>query len=236
MSLVTLVPKWSGTETAIPITRFFDVIEGAATMGNWTDADRVGVWALKLTDTAGEFYDSNPDFRQAGITWQELKTRFLQRFRDVRTDQYHYSELHKARQKKKETPQEFYDRVRILARRTVPCTTEPLLQRSYGEEAESRLLAAFTNGLTGTPGRQTRYAVPTTGEDALRIALAVTQAELQEHRNETFHIGVEAADIEPSGRLRELGSSSAGTGVSRTQKPTSQGRQNKSIRCYECSR
>jgi hypothetical protein len=135
MSLVTLVPKWSGTETAIPITRFFDAIEGAASMGNWTDADKVGVCALKLADTVGEFYESNPDLRHAGITWQELKTKLLQLFRDVRTDQYHYSALHKARQKKNETPQEFYNRVRILARRTVPCTTEPLYQRAYGEEA-----------------------------------------------------------------------------------------------------
>jgi hypothetical protein len=39
---MTLVPKWSGTKTAIPITRFFDAIEGAGTMGNWTDADKVG--------------------------------------------------------------------------------------------------------------------------------------------------------------------------------------------------
>jgi hypothetical protein len=163
ISLVTLVPKWSGTESAIPITQFFDAIEGAATMGNWTAADKFEVCGLKLTDNAGEFYKSNPDLRQAGITWQEIKTKLLRRFRDVRTDQYHHTALHKAIQKKNETPQEFYDGFRILAKRTVPCTTEPLLQRAYGEEAERRLLAAFTNGLTGSPGRQTRYAVPTTG-------------------------------------------------------------------------
>ena len=39
LSLVSLVPKWSGGESAPPIQEFFDTIEGSAVIGNWTQAD-----------------------------------------------------------------------------------------------------------------------------------------------------------------------------------------------------
>jgi hypothetical protein len=68
-------------------------------MGNWAEVDKIRVCALKLTEAAREFYSANPELREPGITWQDFKTKFLTRFRDVRTNQYHYSELHKARQR-----------------------------------------------------------------------------------------------------------------------------------------
>jgi hypothetical protein len=54
--------------------------------------------------------------------------------------------------------------VRILARRMVPCVTDPVLQRDYNEQTEKRLRGTFTIGLTGTPGRQVRFAAPAKGE------------------------------------------------------------------------
>ena len=39
LSLVSLVPRWSGGESAPPIQEFFDTIEGSAVIGNWTQAD-----------------------------------------------------------------------------------------------------------------------------------------------------------------------------------------------------
>ena len=37
LSLVSLVPKWSVGETAPPINEFFEIIEGSAAIGNWTE-------------------------------------------------------------------------------------------------------------------------------------------------------------------------------------------------------
>ena len=53
---------------------------------------------------------------------------------------------------------------------------------------KGRLLASFTSALTGTPGRQVRFSWPKNMKEALRIALTVQQAELQERRNETFYV------------------------------------------------
>jgi hypothetical protein len=46
--------------------------------------------------------------------------KFLHRFRDVRNDQHHFIKLQRARQKPDESPQEFADRCRSLALKTVP--------------------------------------------------------------------------------------------------------------------
>ena len=100
LSLVSLVPKWSGGETAPPINEFFEIIEGSASIGNWTEADQKQVCALKLTDAARAFYSATPELRDPTISWQDFKVRFLQRFRDVRSVQYHFGQLYMARQRK----------------------------------------------------------------------------------------------------------------------------------------
>ena len=135
LSLVSLVPIWSGGGTALPINEFFETIEGSAAIGNWTEADQNQVCALKLTDAARAFYSATPELRNPTITWQDFKERFLLRFRDVRSVQYHFGQLYMARQRKGETAQEFLDRCRLLARRTVPA----LLTRFCNRPVTNRL-------------------------------------------------------------------------------------------------
>jgi hypothetical protein len=65
------------------------------------------------------------------------------------------------------------------------------------------LLSAFTKGLAGTPVRQVRFAQPATAEEALRIAVTLSQAEIQETRDSAFYLDTEVADITPAGWLRE---------------------------------
>ena len=40
LSLVSLVPKWSGSETGIPLEDFLSSIKGAAQIGLWDNSDR----------------------------------------------------------------------------------------------------------------------------------------------------------------------------------------------------
>ena len=49
LSLISLVPKWSGSETAVPLEEFFPSIEGSARVGNWEDTDKCQVAIQKLT-------------------------------------------------------------------------------------------------------------------------------------------------------------------------------------------
>jgi hypothetical protein len=78
-----------------------------------------------------------------------------------------------------------------------------LLQQAYNQQAEQVLLSAFTKGLKGTAGRQVRFSSPETAKEALRIAVTVSEAELQETRDGAFYANAEASDITPAGRVRE---------------------------------
>ena len=165
-------------------------------MGNWSEQDKFHVATLKLVDHARAFYNGNLELHEPNVTW----AAFQKRFRDVRTDQYHFTQLQMARQKSSETPQEFAVRCRSLAQRTVPQVENQELQKLYYEQAERMLLSSFTSGLLGNAGKQVRYALPRTLEEALKIAITVDQADLQERRSEAFYLRSQEQESGSAGR------------------------------------
>ena len=187
LSLVALVPKWSGLDSAVPIEEFFASIEGAAQLGHWEEADQIRIAVLKLTEAARLFYNGCPELHVKDVSWQTFKGVFSQRFRDTHTDQHNFMQLQTARQKKNESPQQFADRCRALAQKVMCKTGDAAAQRIHRENAERMLLASFVAGLAGAPGKQVRYAGPRDIQTALSIALAVQEAEKQERFNETFY-------------------------------------------------
>ena len=96
-------------------------------------------------------------------------------------------QLQTARQLRNEGPQEFADRCRALAQKLVCKVDDPQAQRIHQENAERMLLAAFVNGLTGTPGKQCRFSSPQNVQQALSIALTVEQAEKQDRFYDSFY-------------------------------------------------
>jgi hypothetical protein len=128
------------------------------------------------------------------------------------------------RQRKGEKAQEFLDRCRLLAKRTVPCSTNPVLQQVYNKQAEQMLLSAFSKGLFGTQGRQVRFASPATAEETLRIAVTVSEDEFQEARDSAFYLDTEVTDTTPVGRMREpaVQHTADGQPVGRVAKPRKQ--------------
>jgi hypothetical protein len=246
LSLVGLIPKWSGSEKAAPLTEFFEAIEGTARIGNWSDADKIQVAVLKLTDAAKAYYSSAQELHSSEVTWQQFKAALRSRFKYVRSDQFHFLQLQTARQRRDETPQEFADRCRSLAQKTLVMVEDPALQRFRFEQAERLPLASFTAGLLGQAGKQVPYARPSTMAEALQIATAVEQAELQEKRNEAFYLEAGKPSSSNSDRTRERDSrkSSEGMNSEPAELAIPQGRPNRSgaknvrtgntYKCYEC--
>jgi hypothetical protein len=85
-------------------SRFFEAIESTARVRNWTEADKIQIAILKLTDLAKAFYSGNLELHSPDIAWENFKVPFQKRFRDVHTDQFHFIQLQTARQKRNETP------------------------------------------------------------------------------------------------------------------------------------
>lgn len=255
LSLISLVPKWSGSESGLPLEEFISSIEGAASVGLWEDSDRLQVAILRLSDAAKQFYNGSLELHSQGVTWQMFKDVFRRRFRDTHTDQYHFMRLQTARQGRNESPQDFADRCRALSQKLVCKTDDPVAQRVHYENAERMLLASFVTGLIGTPGRQVRYASPQNLDQALKIALSVQEAEKQEKFSESFYASFDNSlrQHSPSSSRRashgSRGSAEAKYTANQTQgqrnaasrndkKPKTSGTRNAqtkaALRCYEC--
>jgi hypothetical protein len=94
-------------------------------MGNWEDRDKFEVALLKLTGSAKLFYQGCPELHKPNATWQTFKEQFRKRYRDIRTDQYHYMRLQMARQGKHEDAQQFADHCRALSQQIVCQVADP---------------------------------------------------------------------------------------------------------------
>jgi len=74
LSLITLVPKWSGSNSAVPLEEFFSIIDSAARIGRWQDRDCFEIAALKLVDSARVFYQGCSELHAPDATSQNVRT------------------------------------------------------------------------------------------------------------------------------------------------------------------
>ena len=86
--LISLVPKWSGLESAVPLEEFVDTIESSAQIGRWDEIDRLRIATLRLTDATKMFYNGCTKLHEENVNWEDFKSAFRRRFRDIHSDQY----------------------------------------------------------------------------------------------------------------------------------------------------
>ena len=126
LSLVSLVPKWSGSESGIPLEVFLQYRgcnPSRVVGGSWP----FNVAVLRLTDSAKQFYNGCLELHSPDADWQKFKTVFRNRYRDTHTDQYHLLKLQTARQGRNETPSEFTDRCQALSQKIICKVADPLV-------------------------------------------------------------------------------------------------------------
>jgi hypothetical protein len=173
LSLISLIPKWPGLESGVPLEEFFESIDGSVHIGRWSEADKLHIAALKLTESARMFHNGCPELQKENVTLQEFKSPFRGRFRDVHSDQYHFMKLQTARQGRSESPQEFAVLCRGIAQKIMVKADDPVEQLVYRENSDRMLLASFVARLTGVIGKQVRYSAPRSLQQALSLALSV---------------------------------------------------------------
>jgi hypothetical protein len=109
LSLVSLVPRWSGADSATFLEEFIEGVGCAAQPGRWTSADYVRVAVLKLSVSARSFYNTCLELHTEGAKRDKFKKAIRQSFREVRIDQFHFTRLQTAKQGKNKRTQEFAD-------------------------------------------------------------------------------------------------------------------------------
>jgi len=76
LSLVTLVRKWSGSDSSITWEEFLSGIESVAKIGHWSDPNRWEIAVLKLMDSAKLFFQGCTELHAEAMTWQSFKYAF----------------------------------------------------------------------------------------------------------------------------------------------------------------
>jgi hypothetical protein len=184
MWVANLVEPWKGDSNSIPVNEFFESLEEAAEMGWLTSKDKVRLARLKLRGAPRAFYSAQRQLKADYVTYEDFRNAFVNRFKDRHTDQYNYARLQNAVQDKNESPEAFLDRLRKWCQRTIQSSNNPAEQAVINRDADRRLLAAFINGLTGTPGRQVKLQMPDTTHKALNMAIIATNADKEDRASQ----------------------------------------------------
>jgi len=88
LSLISLIPRWSGSDSTNSLEEFISTFEASARIGRWEPKDTVEVEiaALKLEGSARELHTLD-------ASWNTFKEVLGKRYKEVHTDQYHYAKL-----------------------------------------------------------------------------------------------------------------------------------------------
>jgi hypothetical protein len=73
LSLITLVPKWTGTDAEVALEEFISSVESSARLGRWEESDKVDVALLKLAGSAKTFYKGFSELHADVLTWPKFK-------------------------------------------------------------------------------------------------------------------------------------------------------------------
>jgi hypothetical protein len=183
VSLVAGIKEWTGESKGRSVQEFLTQVETLAKVSGWTSQDKALIVKAKLQGLALQFLNGREELGRDGCSYEVLRQALIERFSDKLPDQYYYTRLQDAVQGKDESAEEFSDRCRKMCLRTIRKVNDEETQRIINEEAERRLLAAYVHGLRGIVGTQVQFQMPSTMEQAVR--LAVTVENVEKHRQLT---------------------------------------------------
>ena len=76
LSLISVIPKWPGSDDTVTVEEFLESIEAAAKIGRWNENDRREVAVLRLTGSAKLFYKCCDELHEKEATWETFKEAF----------------------------------------------------------------------------------------------------------------------------------------------------------------
>jgi len=83
-SLISLISRWSDTESAVSLEECFSSIEVSVRIGNWLEADCLQVAVLELVDNVRTFFNSCPELHAENVLCQNFQTTFRDRPKTAR--------------------------------------------------------------------------------------------------------------------------------------------------------
>ena len=112
---------------------------------------------------------------------------------------------------------------------------DPVAQRNHKENADRMCLASYISGLSANVGKMVRIQNPQKLQQALTIALPVTEAERQEKGNEIFFMGSDKpSDPKDRKKVKTEQNFDARAGRNKSHSPAGRAQSGTTLRCYEC--
>jgi hypothetical protein len=99
------------------------------------------------------------------------------------------------------------DRIRAITAKTIRKSGNPVEQKILADEAKFRLLSAFIHGMKGEAGKQLRFFMPGTVEEALRISeiiYRVVEMENKEKKKKVFSFRTETMKCFNCGKIGHM--------------------------------
>ena len=79
LSLISLIPRWSGSDSTNSLEEFISTLEASARIGRWEPKDTVEIAALKLERSARVFYQGCTELHTLDASWNTFKEVFRKR-------------------------------------------------------------------------------------------------------------------------------------------------------------
>jgi len=76
LSLVSLIPKWSGSDSMVFLEEFFSTTGSSAKIENWKQTDHLQIAILKLCGSVKKFCQGCSELHTKETNWQTFKEAF----------------------------------------------------------------------------------------------------------------------------------------------------------------
>jgi hypothetical protein len=128
----------------------------------------------------------------------------------------------------------FADRCENLVRKVTSHVEDESARKVFNEQVERILLANFTSGLEGNRGKHTRFSMPSTMKDAMKMAVTVEQVEACVRRYDSFHVNDKARNTHYTSHAAESEEQGRGAPSASHQGRNTRGQE--ALKCFECGR
>jgi hypothetical protein len=116
---VTGIQDWTGEAKGKTVHEFFSKVETLMKVSGWTSEDKALIVKAKLQGFALQFLSGRGELVSDGCSYNNLKQALVDRFSDKLSNQYYYTRLQNAAQRRDESAEEFADWRRKLYLRTI---------------------------------------------------------------------------------------------------------------------
>jgi hypothetical protein len=76
LSLVLLIPRWSGSDSMVFLEEFFSITGSSAKISNWKQTDQLQIVILKLCGSVKTFCQGCAELHTKETNWQMLRKHF----------------------------------------------------------------------------------------------------------------------------------------------------------------